>query len=201
MNFFFVALFAVRLALPSSDGPATAALRQATAQLAAQVADAGSGPPSAALLGALRRVLDVPYLGQRALGAHWEEISPKQRAAFSRLFGDVIEAQYLSQLRDHLQHPILYGAEARRGDEATVCTQVDIGGASAPPTLLPVEYTLHLTGGRWRIFDLTTDGISVLGNYRSQFHRLIGKEGFDGLLRRMRQRRSATAHPPQKVRP
>ena len=45
---------------------------------------------------------------------------------------------------------------------------------------------LHQVGGQWRIFDVVTEGSSMVMNYRNQFGRIIKKDGFAELLRKMK---------------
>jgi phospholipid transport system substrate-binding protein len=49
-----------------------------------------------------------------------------------------------------------------------------------------VDYLMHQVDGKWRIVDIVTEGTSLVGNYRSQFRRVIKKHGFPELLKRMK---------------
>jgi ABC-type transporter MlaC component len=40
--------------------------------------------------------------------------------------------------------------------------------------------------GGWRVFDIVTEGSSLVHNYKHQFRRVIKKHGLAGLLKRMR---------------
>ena len=55
-----------------------------------------------------------------------------------------------------------------------------------PP--IEIAYALHQVEGKWRVFDVVTDGVSMVRNYRGQFARILRKDGWDGLLQRMRDR-------------
>jgi phospholipid transport system substrate-binding protein len=50
---------------------------------------------------------------------------------------------------------------------------------------LKLEYVLRQDGGTWRAYDVVTDGVGLVENYRAQFNKIIAKEGFDGLIARM----------------
>jgi len=56
----------------------------------------------------------------------------------------------------------------------------------APP--VSIDYRMHLANGAWRVIDISTDGASMVQSYRRQFRRIISREGWDGLLSRMRSR-------------
>ena len=44
------------------------------------------------------------------------------------------------------------------------------------------------TGRHWRVSDVTTDGVSMVRNYREQFNRIIDRDGWDELISRMQRR-------------
>jgi phospholipid transport system substrate-binding protein len=41
---------------------------------------------------------------------------------------------------------------------------------------------------RWVVYDVVTDEQSMLENYRAEFNKIINKEGFDALLKRMKKK-------------
>ena len=43
-------------------------------------------------------------------------------------------------------------------------------------------------GNEWKVVDVATDGVSMVENYRSQFNRIITRDGWDELLTRMQRR-------------
>src|SRR5690606_26943704 len=51
-----------------------------------------------------------------------------------------------------------------------------------------IDYVLHQVDGKWRIYDIVTEGSSLVNNYRSQFRRVIKQKGFDELLARMKKK-------------
>ena len=59
---------------------------------------------------------------------------------------------------------------------------------------MEIAYSMHNVGGTWRVFDVTTDSVSMVANYRSQFHSIISEHGIDGLLQRMRDRLARETH-------
>ena len=44
------------------------------------------------------------------------------------------------------------------------------------------------SGADWRVYDIITDGVSLVKNYRRQFRRIIRDEGWDGLIDRMQKK-------------
>jgi phospholipid transport system substrate-binding protein len=42
----------------------------------------------------------------------------------------------------------------------------------------------------WKVYDIVVDNISLVNNYRSQFHRVIVQSSFENLVRRMKEKQS-----------
>jgi phospholipid transport system substrate-binding protein len=51
-----------------------------------------------------------------------------------------------------------------------------------------MEYKLLFKGNHWLVYDVITDEQSMLENYRAEFNKIITKESFDALLKRMKKR-------------
>jgi phospholipid transport system substrate-binding protein len=49
-----------------------------------------------------------------------------------------------------------------------------------------VDYRLSLGPAGWRAYDVIVEGISLVGNYRAQFDRVLKKKSFDELLQDLR---------------
>jgi phospholipid transport system substrate-binding protein len=69
-----------------------------------------------------------------------------------------------------------------QGDDAVIRTRV----VTKNGTAIPVSYRARQDAGRWRVYDLDVEGISLVRNYRSQFDSVIRRTSFEQLLARMK---------------
>ena len=53
---------------------------------------------------------------------------------------------------------------------------------------MPIDYHLLKRGERWRVYDVSIEGVSLIANYRTQFNSVIRTSSYDQLLRKMRSR-------------
>ena len=58
---------------------------------------------------------------------------------------------------------------------------------------ISIEYCLFQTGARWAVYDVVTEGTSLISIYRSQFHSILRKSLFTHLLEKM-QSKDLEAH-------
>lgn len=134
----------------------------------------------------LRTVLsphfDFAEMARRSLGTHWNHQEPRQEE-FVALFTDFIESAYVGKILSLKEEKIVFVGESVEKDIAQVDTKL-VPANGAEPTA--VNYLLHLVEGKWKVYDVVVENISLVGNYRSQFHRIIKRESFDELLNRLK---------------
>jgi len=41
-------------------------------------------------------------------------------------------------------------------------------------------------GDRWRVYDVLIEGVSLVGNYRTQFNKIIQQSSYDELVKKMK---------------
>ena len=52
-----------------------------------------------------------------------------------------------------------------------------------------VDYKLmRRDGGDWKIYDVVVENISLVNNYRSQFHRVIANSSYNELIKKMKEK-------------
>jgi phospholipid transport system substrate-binding protein len=92
-------------------------------------------------------------------------------------------------MRSNLSYEVSYLKEEEKDDSRWVSTEIHLERNGRPETM-SVDYALRKEGDSWRAFDLITDGVGLVENYRAQFNKIIAKEGFSGLIERMRKKRA-----------
>jgi phospholipid transport system substrate-binding protein len=149
--------------------------------------EAATGQRRARLTEALGALLDYTELSRRALGEHEARATPAQRTEFVGLLRQLVERSYQKNLESTATYEVRYLGASAAGGAVTVRTIAKSRTNGRAPEV-SIDYTLHQVGGEWRVFDIATDGVSLVRNYRAQFHRLVSRDGFDALLAKMRER-------------
>lgn len=182
----------------ANEGPGTRAVRRANQTVSALLhRRAPEGSPkekklAAQTAAAVRDFLDVEELGQRALRDHWSALKRGERAQFIRLLKEIVVQSYIRGMRARLDYQVAYTGEKRDGDHIDVSTEIHTTRHGRPHRIR-IDYLLRHDRRRWRAFDIVTDGVGLVENYRGQFNRIIAREGFHGLLDKMRLKRQELA--------
>jgi len=114
---------------------------------------------------------DWREMASRSLGRHWPPRSEAERVEFVLVFGDFIHRAYITQLERYSGEAIKFISERVEADLALVT---------------PVDYRLINRDGRWRVYDVVVEGVSLVGNYRTQFDKVIRTSSYPDLVKRLR---------------
>jgi phospholipid transport system substrate-binding protein len=141
---------------------------------------------------AAEEIFDYSDTARRALGPHWNARTPQERDEFVRVFGDLLDRAYISKIDLYQGEKVKYVGEAIDGSEATVRTTIQ----SKSGRDIPVDYRMHLKDGRWLVYDVIIEGVSLVSNYRTQFNKVVQTESYEALVQRLKERGAAPAASP-----
>jgi phospholipid transport system substrate-binding protein len=128
------------------------------------------------------RSFDFDTMSKNALGNYRQKLGPEQQKEFSDVFRDLFQDSYTKLVLDFLKREkIVYGRENSDGEAAAVETTI-----LRTNEKIEVHYSLNHDRGRWLIHDVAIDGASIVRNYRRSFARVIERESYPALLKRMR---------------
>lgn len=168
-------------------GPPTDQVRQYTDQVVKilENPELRSADKRAAVRKVAIEIFDVNETARRALGPHWQGRSPAERDEFVHLFADLLERTYISKIDLFGGERLRYTSESIDGDFAIVRAKV----ITKKGTEIPVEARMLKKSDHWLIYDIAIENISLVGNYRTQFDRVIRGASFQELVRKLRDNR------------
>jgi len=125
---------------------------------------------------------DFTAMARSALGLHWKDLNDQQRQDFTQVFTAFLRDSYISRISDYSGQQVkvnYLGASDLDAGRSEVKTTIEQPDGKAP---IQVNYSLRQDAGKWLIYDITVDNISIAANYRNQFNRVINNKGFDALM-------------------
>ncbi len=128
---------------------------------------------------------DFAEMARRSLATHWAERTPEEQKSFTALFSDLLERSYISKIELYTDQKIAYVGERVDGDFAEVQTKVE-GGKNLS---FPIDYRLQKRSGKWWVYDVSIEGVSLIGNYRTQFNKILRSSSYAELIKRMQTKR------------
>jgi len=124
---------------------------------------------------------DYREMARRSVGRAWKKQTPEQQAAFTETFRQLLERSYGNRLADYHGQVVEFDKAEFKKNKARVKTRVIDSNKTTP-----VEYRLHQNAGIWQVYDIKIEGVSLVGTFRKDFKGPLRKDGFDGLLKALR---------------
>ena len=128
------------------------------------------------ILKLVNKMLDFDALCKDSLGKHWETRTEAELKDFTVTLKALIEQNIVKRLKSTKGNAVEYQSEKVKGNTATVVTLVRDGDGPRAAEI-EIAYKMKKKGKSWIVVDMDTDGVSLVSNYRSQFNKLIKKEG------------------------
>ena len=129
-------------------------------------------------------LFDFNEMARRSLGAYWRRLDPSQQREFVAVFTDLLEKTYAKNIDLYDGQKVAYTGETIDQEYAEVHTKL----LSRKGDSYAVDYRLLRVGGKWRVYDVVAEGISLVNNYRSQFNRVMANSSFEELIRKMKEK-------------
>jgi phospholipid transport system substrate-binding protein len=135
---------------------------------------------------AIRKVVgerfDFEEMAKRSLALHWKKRTPAERKEFVPLFSDLLERSYIKKIEGYTDEKFLYTDEKIDVDYAVVNTRI----ITKRNVEIPIEYRLLNKNGKWEVYDVVIEGVSLVNNYRNQFNKIIREKSYEDLVKRMK---------------
>ena len=132
----------------------------------------------------LGEFLDYGRLAKLSLDKEWAKRSPKDRDHFVSLLRQLVERQYQRNMESTLQYKVKWvGTEPIETGVKVKSSAKSVKKKRQPP--VTIDYSMSPAGDEWKVFDIFTDEVSLVKNYKRQFRRVIKDEGWSGLIGRM----------------
>ncbi|MET0794719.1 MAG: ABC transporter substrate-binding protein [Polyangiaceae bacterium] len=179
---------ALSLSIPAFAAEAENFVKGKHTELTELVTKAKSKDDEKKLDAAFDAVFDYDGLAKATLKDSWEQRTPAERAEFTAVLKDLVRNSYRRNIKKTLGYEVDYKGE-QDGDAGKVVRTVAHNKSNAREEPVSIDYVVHQVDGKWQIYDIVTEGSSLIRNYRNQFRKVIEKKGFDELLKRMKAKR------------
>jgi phospholipid transport system substrate-binding protein len=128
-----------------------------------------------------RKIFDFEAIARGSLSRfRWEDsFSLRQREEFTDVFTTFIGNNYFNKIQGkyHNEEVVFLKQEMLTESKARVLTKIKRESLE-----IPVDYSMWLRGGNWKIFNVYIEGVSLLGNYRNEFERFLTNSSADELI-------------------
>jgi len=129
---------------------------------------------------ATNEIFDFREMARSSLGQTWDTLTSEEQDQFVGLFTRLIEQRYKGKLDAYDNQKIIYKKEIIKGKKALINTAV----VDKDLEIL-IDYRLKENQGKWLVYDLKIENVSLIVNYRRDFDSIVRKEQFAGLVEKI----------------
>ena len=129
---------------------------------------------------------DFERMSRLVLGKYWNRISADQREQFTNEFKTLLIRTYATAMSEYSDQEIVFlpFRDDTNADDVTVKTEVDQKGGFP----IPIDYSLYMKQGEWKVYDVSIDDVSLVVNYRTSFASEIKQSGIADLIKKLQSR-------------
>lgn len=131
---------------------------------------------------AISGIFDYSEMAKRSLGKHWTNRTAAEKKQFAELFATLLENSYASKIESYNNEKIVYIKEIPVDEEHAEVKSKVVTAARDEFTL---DYRLFKQNGKWMVYDVVIEGVSLVSNYRSQFNKIITSSSYDKLVKKL----------------
>jgi len=130
-------------------------------------------------------ILEVQEISQKALGKYWNKHNAEQQDQFQKLLGDLfVHVAFPSSAKFFASLDLMYGkSKSNKG-----MTVVPITVIHEKEGEVDIDFKMKQFAKNWLVVDVILEGVSMRNNLRSQFYKLLKKNDFNELIRRMKKK-------------
>ena len=180
---FFLCVFAGNASAVLADHSPTDRVKAATDELIKVLSDQTMQDPAehdeaiSRLLKAAGKYIDFREVTKMSVGRPWLKMSPQMQIDLTDAFIQLLERSYLKRIPAYGGQNVIYKNELISGRKAKVFTEI-----IDKDKKIVVEFRLKIIKEQWMIYDIVAEGVSLVGNYRSQFAQVLHKGTPEDLL-------------------
>jgi len=132
------------------------------------------------ILDVVNRMFDFRGMARSSLGQNWNRLTAEEQDNFVSLFARLIEHRYIGKIDSFDNQKVVYKDKRIKDNKARVYSIILDKNLE-----IPIDYSLEMSEGKWRIKDVKIENVSLIANYRRDFNSIIRKEKFAGLEKKI----------------
>ena len=123
-------------------------------------------------------MFDEVEFSRRTMASNWAKFNPAQQTEFIVLFEQVLEKAYIDKILDYSNEKVDFYKENMISDnQAEIQTKIITSSKE-----IPIFYRVTLKDGKWRVYDVVVENVSLVQNYRTQFNDILATKTPEQLL-------------------
>ena len=134
-----------------------------------------------ALRKTISSIFDYGEMAKRSMGKHWNPRSAAEKKQFIDLFTNLLENSYVGKVESYSNEKMVFLKETEDGEYSEVKSKIITDKRDE----YSFDYRMLKQNGKWMVYDIVVEGVSLVSNYRTQFNKIISADGYPALLKKL----------------
>ncbi|MGH8120448.1 MAG: MlaC/ttg2D family ABC transporter substrate-binding protein [Gammaproteobacteria bacterium] len=134
---------------------------------------------------------DFISMSKWVLGQNWRKATTEQQEIFTIQFRTLLVRTYAKALLEYSDNEITYYPVKDNPESNLVVVKTEV--AQTGSSKIPINYSMHVKDGEWKVVDVAINGISLVSTYRGSFATEIRTNGLDALINQLINKNSKIA--------
>ena len=132
--------------------------------------------------------VDVYGMSRPVLGRNqWRQANSGQRRAFTKHFTSLVVRTYSGALRDYSGEKVKF-LPVRGGFQGKRFVKVKSYIMRPGGQNIPIAYSMVNSKGRWKVYDMSVEGVSLLQSFKSQFAQYLRSHNLSQLITKLKKK-------------
>jgi phospholipid transport system substrate-binding protein len=132
----------------------------------------------------LSPIFNFGEMSKRALGKHWNERSDEEKQEFVELFTSVLNDSYIGKTDGYSGEKVVYLRERQAGAGSKVQTKF----VAKTGKEISVDFNLLNNHGKWKVYDVIIEGVSLVNNWRKQFYDTLTRSSYEDMVQKIKKK-------------
>lgn len=119
--------------------------------------------------------VDFDVISQLVLGKLWKDASPAEKESFKKEFQILLVRTYSRAFVEFKDWSVRFLPVTKEDNDKKAMVKTEILQPGLQP--IAVNYRMHNIGGRWKVYDISIEGVSLVTNYRTSFKNEVERSG------------------------
>ena len=117
----------------------------------------------------IKIIFDFDEMSRRTTAQYWRGFSQNEKTEFSGLFSELLGNAYLDKIQQYSDEEIIYLSQEDMSDTKSIVKTKIV----KKDLEIPISYSMYNAHGKWKVYDVRIEGVSLVQNYRAQFTKVL----------------------------
>ena len=133
----------------------------------------------------ISKIFNFTEMAKRSVARNWKKFSEEQKIEFSQIFGELLINSYIDKMNKGFSGESVIFINQEKVSDKKVLVKTKVIRTSME---IPVDYRMQLHDKTWKIYDVKVEGVSMMKNYRAQYHSILLKKSPSYLIESLKKR-------------